>query len=149
MSDHEELNLIQSFLAVGRGSPAGETAAWDDFYHAHDPMLQDVVRRYSSCWAELDDLIQQVWKVLISELRDFQLDPARGPLLRLGGHGRAPCGGQGGSAACQRTERTCWRRNRPPRCSICARGLRPSSSVRWIENNGTPSLRGLRKTCQR
>ena len=50
------------------------------FCRTHDAMIECVVRKYTIPWAELDDLIQEVWTALLSELPGFQLDPARGPL---------------------------------------------------------------------
>ena len=81
MSDVEQFTLIRSFLAAPYGcASAEEKIAWEAFFRTHDAMIKGVVRKYTSPWAELDDLIQEVRKALVRKLPGFQLDPARGPL---------------------------------------------------------------------
>jgi len=79
MSDRENLKRALSSLAVKRRCACSdETTACERFFRTHDPMIQDVVKKYASHRAGFDDLIQEVRRILVRDLPDFHDDPARG-----------------------------------------------------------------------
>jgi len=59
---------------------AGEIEAWEAFFLEHDPMIRQLVSRYTGRRAEYDDVYQEVWMSLARELSSFQYDPGRGTL---------------------------------------------------------------------
>jgi RNA polymerase sigma factor (sigma-70 family) len=83
VSDLDVLNRIQSFLATPRlgerASPA-ELLAWEDFFQAHDLMVRSIVKHGGMSQSDLDDLVQEIWLLLVRRLPKLSLDPARGTL---------------------------------------------------------------------
>ena len=83
MSDLDTLNRIQSFLAApagGRRASDIEVVAWEDFFQIHDPLIRSTVKRRDISDSDLDDLVQDIWAILIKRLPKLELDPSRGTL---------------------------------------------------------------------
>jgi RNA polymerase sigma-70 factor, ECF subfamily len=81
MSGQEEPNLVPSYPPSPDGRATSQDPnAWDDFFLAHDPLIQSVVKKCARCRAEFDDVCQEVRLALSQELPGFRLDPARGTL---------------------------------------------------------------------
>jgi RNA polymerase sigma-70 factor, ECF subfamily len=79
--DTAELGLIQLFLtAPARGAcpTSAEIAAWTLFHRAHTVVIRAVLRRIGLRSGEVDDLLQQVWIVLLKRLPTWRYDPATG-----------------------------------------------------------------------
>jgi RNA polymerase sigma-70 factor (ECF subfamily) len=73
---------VQEYLRQqGGGGIPSETRieAWNRFYHLYDPLLKFYIRRLFSSLSEQDsqDCCQEVWKVLVVGLPDFQRNPRR------------------------------------------------------------------------
>ena len=83
MSDPAELKLVQSFLtAPARGvcPTSDEMAAWMLFHRAQTVLIRAALKRSRLRSGEADDLLQQVWVVLLKRLPKWQFDPATGTL---------------------------------------------------------------------
>jgi RNA polymerase sigma factor (sigma-70 family) len=81
--DHAELKLVQLFLtAPTRGvcPTLEEMGAWILFHRAHTVLIRAVLKRSGLRSGEADDLMQQVWIVLLKRLPTWQFDPATGTL---------------------------------------------------------------------
>jgi RNA polymerase sigma factor (sigma-70 family) len=77
------LNRIQSFLAAPErdGCPTDEEKfSWADFYAFHDCAIRAIVSRVAESQADVDDLAQEVWKLLVLKLPKLRLNPDRGSL---------------------------------------------------------------------
>jgi DNA-directed RNA polymerase specialized sigma24 family protein len=80
MYDPDRLELVRSSLAVPRELATPEqVAAWDDLHGQCARVLSRFFRRYEDHWDVIDDLLQDVWVVVLSKLptRDGP-DPALG-----------------------------------------------------------------------
>jgi RNA polymerase sigma factor (sigma-70 family) len=77
--DCELLGLVICYLAArSMDQQAGPDCevAWDRFYRACDPLFRTLAnRRCGRCW-NLEDRVQELWRVIIERLRSY--DPARG-----------------------------------------------------------------------
>jgi len=74
VSDREKLKRGLSSLEVKRGCACSdETTACEQFLRTHDPMIQDVVKKYASHHAGFDDLIQEVRGYWFGTYRTFML----------------------------------------------------------------------------
>ena len=83
MSDLETLGRIQAFLAApaARRRPSTvEIVAWEDFFQIHDPLIRSAVKRRDMSSSDVDDLVQDIWAILIRRLPKLDLDPERGTL---------------------------------------------------------------------
>jgi DNA-directed RNA polymerase specialized sigma24 family protein len=81
--DVAQLKLVQSFLtAPARGvcPTSDEMAAWILFHRAHTILIRAVLKQSGLRSYEADDLVQQVWIVLLKRLPTWQFDPATGTL---------------------------------------------------------------------
>ena len=97
MSESQMLDLIKAFLAGRVTRPLSDQAtAWEDFFRIHDPIIRAVVAKYHMRRHDLDDVTQEVWKVLIRELPKLRFDPVRGSLRNwvatVARHTAAPAG---------------------------------------------------------
>jgi len=81
MSDLEELDLIKLFLAARSRSPTAEQVkAWENFFVIHEPLIRKVIKHCADCHEDLEDLAQEVWRILVLKLPKLNYDPDRGPL---------------------------------------------------------------------
>jgi RNA polymerase sigma factor (sigma-70 family) len=83
VSDLHVLNRIQSFLTAPPrdGRPTyEESEAWIDFYQIYDPVIRMIVKRWIVSESDRDDLVQEIWALLIRRLPRLNLEPARGTL---------------------------------------------------------------------
>jgi RNA polymerase sigma factor (sigma-70 family) len=81
MSESQELILIKAFLTERGGRPSSDQAtAWEDFLLTHEPTVRAVVRDRPDCRHDVEDVVQEIWKVLIQQLPKLQYDPGRGTL---------------------------------------------------------------------
>lgn len=56
---------------------AGEQAAWERFVQLYTPLLRHWARRLGLQGADADDVVQDVFAVLVEKLPEFRYDPAR------------------------------------------------------------------------
>jgi RNA polymerase sigma-70 factor (ECF subfamily) len=56
-------------------------SAWEQFYSLYDPVIRRLTQACKVPKAELDDCSQEVWAAVLTHLRDFRYDPARGKFL--------------------------------------------------------------------
>lgn len=83
MSELQMLDLIKVFLVDQAVRPSSEHAgAWEDFFRIYDPVIRAVVTKYHLRRHDVEDTVQEVWKVLVRELPRLCYDPARGPLRK-------------------------------------------------------------------
>jgi len=81
MTDLEEVNLIQSYLAARGGCPTPEeVVVWARFFHDVDPLIRLAVTKFRGCRNEVEDVNQDVWIALLLGLPKLHFDPARGTL---------------------------------------------------------------------
>jgi RNA polymerase sigma factor (sigma-70 family) len=83
MSDLEILNRIQAFLAApaqaSRAFP-DEVLACEDFFQVHDLLIRSIVRQGDISQSDVDDVVQEIWALLVRRLPKLDLEPARGTL---------------------------------------------------------------------
>lgn len=80
-ADLRELDLVKQFLSAPREPAAAEqSAAWEDFFHACDPLVLCIIRGCDAHWDRRDDLHQDVWAAVIRRLPKLRLDPTLGML---------------------------------------------------------------------
>ena len=73
--------LIKAFLTEEGWGPASVPAtAWETFFLTYDRTIQAVARDRPECRHGVEDVVQEVWQVLIQRLRKLQFDPDRGTL---------------------------------------------------------------------
>ncbi len=83
MSESQMLDLIKVFLVEKGMRPSSDRAtAWDSFFRTHDPIIRAAVGKYHRRRNDVDDVVQEVWKVLIRKLPKLCYDPVRGSLRK-------------------------------------------------------------------
>ncbi len=77
----ETMRLVLAFLdarAHHRGAEPPLLKAWDEFFKACDPYIRKVARQRSGTLVDPQDRVQEIWRVVILHLDQF--DPWRGSL---------------------------------------------------------------------
>ncbi len=83
MSESQMLDLIKVFLVDQAVRPSSDHGrAWEDFFRIYDPVIRAVVGKYHLRRHDVEDVVQEVWKILVRELPKLSYDPARGPLRK-------------------------------------------------------------------
>ncbi len=77
MISQDVCNLVQSYLARGDKSsaPPAESSAWEAFQRECEAQIYLAVRRVRSLKGAVDDVVQDVWAVVLHDWSEFCLDP--------------------------------------------------------------------------
>jgi len=76
------LRRIQDYLESRRSGAEVNGAcadAWETFYRSHTPLIRGLARKYRWRGQDLEDCVQEVWRVVIVRLPRFRFDPGRAP----------------------------------------------------------------------
>jgi RNA polymerase sigma factor (sigma-70 family) len=81
MLDEQLVTLVKSFLARRKGARIPEeTCACEEFARTCAPIIRAKMRRVHDPRHEIDDLVQDVWVLLLRKLPDLEFDPLRAPI---------------------------------------------------------------------
>jgi RNA polymerase sigma factor (sigma-70 family) len=80
-SNQDAMEVVRAFLAGEQSRTKREgVAAWDEFVRECNAIIHGTLRGWRIGCEDIEDIEQEVWKILVRRLPELHIDPERGTL---------------------------------------------------------------------